>query len=161
MRNRKIIGIILIAAAAIIAVFFFVEKEKVAEYVPSEDNVAEAVSEMEREKMLTEINESANDRADMDNETAEKVMNLEIAISDEIADIYFDGDTRFLEEELKKYLIDEDFALDISWAKCNGTVTWDHTHNIVYLDFRLNDGLKTTVTAKYYKTKGYVSFNYY
>lgn len=161
MRNRKIIGIILIAAAAITAVFFFVEKENTAEYVPSEDNVAKAVSEMEREKMLTEINSNANDAVDMDKETAEKVMNLEIAISDEIADIYFDGDTRFLEEELKNYLIEEDFILDITWAKCNGTVTWDHTHNIIYLDFRLNDGLKTTVTAKYYKTRGYVKFNYY
>lgn len=160
MKNKKIIGVILVAAAIATAVFFFVGKEKEAESVPSEDSTA-VVSEMEREKMLSEINESANDAIDMDKETAKKVMNLEIAISDEIADIYFDGDTRFLEEELKNYLIEEDFTLDITWAKCNGTVTWDHTHNIIYLDFKLNDGLKTTVTAKYYKTRGYVKFNYY
>lgn len=164
MKNRKIIGIILIAAAVITAVFFFVENNKDEEdlpNLPTEDNSAAAVSEMEREKMLSEINENATDEKDMDKETAEKVMQLDINIPQEIAEIYFDGDTRFFEEELKDYLIEEDFTLDIAWAKCNQTVTWDHLHNIIYLDFTLNDGLKTTVTAKYYKTKGYVRFNYY
>lgn len=161
MKNRKIIGIILIIAAVITAVFFLVGNHKDEEYPQAEDNAATAVSEMEREKMLTEINESANDATDMDRETAEKLLKLDINIPQEIAEIYFDGDTRLLEEELKDYLIEEDFTLDITWAKCNQTVTWDHLHNIIYLDFTLNDGLKTTVTAKYYKTKGYFRFNYY
>lgn len=162
MKKRNvIIGAILIVLAIVVVIMFTAfgadENENVQEKV-SEDV---AVSELERQQMLTEINKNANDATDMDEKTAKKIMNLEIAIPDEIAEVYFDGDTSFFCEELEKYLVEEDFALDITWAKCNQTVTWDHLKGIVYLDLTLNDNMKTTVTAQYYRDDEYVKFNYY
>lgn len=162
MKKRNvIIGAILIVLAIAVVIMFTAFGADEDENVPKDVMDNAAVSDLERQQMLTEINANANDATDMDEETAKKIMNLEIAIPDEISEVYFNGDTRHFCEELEKYLVEEDFALDITWAKCNQTVTWDHLKNIVYLDFTLNDNMKTTVTAQYYRDDEYVKFNYY
>lgn len=167
MRNRKSIlfGIILIAAAILIVVFFFIgsfgnDEQATSENGSDVENSAE-LAEQERDALIAEINSNANDATDLDEETAKAIMNLEIIIPDAISNMYFDGDTSQLCKELEQYLIDEDFYMNVTRAKCNHTVTMDHRNNVVYLDFSINDKLGTTVTVKWYKDRGTYKFNYY
>lgn len=164
MKKKNVfIGSALIAVAIIIFLLFVVfdginSTSSASENV--EDSEA-ALAQAEREALLAELNSKASDAEDLDTDTAKVIMNLEVNIPDSIAEMYLDGDTERLSKELENYLAEEDFSLDVTWAKCSNIVTMDHLHNIIYMEFSINDGMGTTVTVEYRKDKGIFKFNYY
>ena len=158
-RKNIIIGTLLIVAAVLVVVFFLVSNCDIEEPAITEE--PNTITQLEREALKADLNSNANDEKDLDAETAKQIMNLEVNIPESIENMYFDGDTKLLRETLAQFLIEEDFYMDITWAKCSQTVTMDHLKNIIYLEFSLNDPMHSTVTVTCYMDRGYYDLNYY
>ncbi len=163
MGNNKVkaVGVILVILAIAFTFFMLTGKDDGRKPEEPDINETETLTESERESLVMEINENADDRADIDDETARKIMNLQINIPDVIRDTYFDGNTEKLEEELTDYLVENDFYLDVTRANCQYEVTVDHFKKIVYLEFSVDDGYGTHITVEYDQNDGWLKFNYY
>lgn len=152
-----ILGIILIAGIGLY--FLFSDNSDVKEPLPDNGEQEEQIDKVKRQAMIDEINADAGGEEDIDTEKAKTVMGLRIVIADEILDLYLDGNAEKLQEEMKNFLVEYDFYMDVTKATCTQIITMDYKKEIAYIEFKLNDPARTILTLEY-KDHGKYEFNF-
>ena len=150
-----ILGILLVAGVGIYFLLSGGEKEP-AESVKTEEA---QLDDAEREALIGEIDRAATGDEDIDPEKAKTVMGLKVVISDEILELYLNGDQESLVREMEDFLVEYDFYMDVTKASCTGIVTMDYKKDIAYLEFKLNDPARTILTLEFKDHKNY-AFNF-
>lgn len=152
-----ILGIILIAGIGLY--FLFSDNSDAKEPLPDNGEQEEQIDKAKRQAMIDEINADAGGEEDIDTEKAKTVMGLRIVIADEILDLYLDGNAEKLQEEMKNFLVEYDFYMDVTKATCTQIITMDYKKEIAYIEFKLNDPARTILTLEY-KDHGKYEFNF-
>ena len=82
-----------------------------------------------------------------------------IVITDEILDLYLDGNVEKLQEEMENFLVEYDFYMDVTKATCTQIVTMDYKKDVAHIEFKLNDPARTILTLEYKEHNKY-EFNF-
>lgn len=150
-----ILGILMVAGIGIYFLLSGDEKEPAESGKTGEAQLNDA----EREALIGEIDAAATGDEDIDPEKAKTVMGLKVVISDEILELYLNGDQESLTREMEDFLVEYDFYMDVTKARCTGIVTMDYPKDIAYLEFKLNDPARTILTLEFRDHRKY-EFNF-
>lgn len=162
-KKRIIIGGIAIFLAVFSVIWFvFIDQHTEAEQETEVNN--KMIDDQERQMLLAELNAqdpSFAEDTDVDFEAARKIMSLQMTISDEIVNNYLGGNRELLFAELESFLVEYDFWQDATSAVCTQIITKDYKKNITYVEFRLNDPARTTITLDFDEDDYSYTWNFY
>ena len=152
-----ILGIILIAGTGLY--FLFSDDSDAEKQLSDSADQTEQIDKEMRQALIDEINADASGEEEIDKEKAKTVMGLRIVITDEILDLYLDGNVEKLQEEMENFLVEYDFYMDVTKATCTQIVTMDYKKDVAHIEFKLNDPARTILTLEYKEHNKY-EFNF-
>lgn len=152
-----ILGIILIVGIGLY--FFFSDDNDAEKQLSDSAGQAEQIDKTKRQALIDEINADAGGEEEIDEEKAKTVMGLRIVITDEILNLYLDGNVEKLQKEMENFLVEYDFYMDVTKATCTQIVTMDYKKDVAYIEFKLNDPARTILTLEYKEHDKY-EFNF-
>lgn len=159
-KTRFCIGVFLVVLSILImavsAVIFFQGKDK----PPQQYEQKSSITKEEREAILAEAVQDTSGEEEVQSEEAQKIMNLDVHIPDELCEFYLNGDRERLYQEIETFLIENDFYTDVEQAVCTQIVTKNHKKNVSYLEFNLDNPARTILTLEYDGARQRYKFNY-
>ena len=152
-----ILGIILIAGIGLY--FFFSDDNDAEKQLSDSADQTEQIDKEMRQALIDEINADASGEEEIDEKKAKTVMGLRIVITDEILNLYLDGNVEKLQEKMENFLVEYDFYMDVTKATCTQIVTMDYKKDVAHIEFKLNDPARTILTLEYKEHNKY-EFNF-
>ncbi len=152
-----ILGIILIVGIGLY--FFFSDDNDAEKQLSDSADQAEQIDKTKRQALIDEINADAGGEEEIDEEKAKTVMGLRIVITNEILNLYLDGNVEKLQKEMENFLVEYDFYMDVTKATCTQIVTMDYKKDVAHIEFKLNDPARTILTLEYKEHNEY-EFNF-
>ena len=152
-----ILGMILIVGIGLY--FFFSDDNDAEKQLSDSADQAEQIDKTKRQALIDEINADAGGEEEIDEEKAKTVMGLRIVITNEILNLYLDGNVEKLQKEMENFLVEYDFYMDVTKATCTQIVTMDYKKDVAHIEFKLNDPARTILTLEYKEHNEY-EFNF-
>lgn len=156
MNKKKITAIISVGIIVAIAIFFAIDG--VNNKKPSEK---EKTTVTENKKSASEINQEQIEKTKKNNPEGNVIVGEQTQDNPNIKsiddDVYFKIQSKIrkqidypkLQEEFKKYLLDNMLMTENTEATCNGILICDYEKDYVSFDLQLNNYARTIVTVVY------------
>lgn len=160
LKNPKFLGMIAILIGLILvgtAVNVLLSDDEEVQEEPGAVT-EEKISDAERQSLINQLPQT--DEEDIEPEKAKKIMNLEVIMPDELAEMYLgDQYDRFV-KEAEDFLVEYDFYMDTSRIVCTQLITVDYKKNITYLEFKMNNSARSIMTVEYRGNRDEFVFNF-
>lgn len=157
--KKKTLGMLVIAVGVIVLAFFLYTILSDSRKEPSDNRT---ISEENREKIIENITQSANDSQDVDPKKAKQIMNLKIRCDfKEFEDRYFPKGFDELKEKVEELLVEKDLWLEVQEAQVEKDVYINYAKPSVMFLLELDNRYKHIVEVTYFYEDGMYELELY